>query len=804
MFSKKKPDRPNRTNPGNLAQFGLFDIPQNFDPANPMGGSVDSDGGDSDLEAELAALAGGGGAKPRKKPKQGINQLMSKQEFDAMVSVSLKDEDDAEEDVDENDPDLLSELNEITGASDEEGELTPPKEISPQKVPSGNVSEILTNRLKNYQILEREAKAAGESSKARRYGRAIKTLNDLIKKANAGVDININDESVPPEIIIKPKQPNDGTTPESEDNKTSENTDNSQGILSPTRPAPTIPIKTDPSLPDVVQNSVAEVKSGIDEELLNMLIERQKSYKIAALQAKKSGNNEQALKYVKIAKQFDLVIEAVKNGQSVDLSDMPGPPGQDDPKPRIQENETQKQSSEIEVPEIPSDIPQPELITAGTVEEALQQRLEFYKSHVQKATEEENSSKARRFGRIVKQYEQALKFHRAGKPVPFDELPTPPGFAPIPIPGTGKVTPSSPQAPKQDETAVSDSKEGGVAPAKPNASRISGNRSATSHQEKQVLILQAKQKQFKTAALNAKQKGELVQAKEFLRQAHGFDKLIEAAQAGLPVDWATIPVSPEAKSQLDDEYEIIMADEATEDGQSDNDVLSRLETQLTKQLKMCLSTRDHHKALGDVAGTNRFERLALNVTKDLDVIRVSRRTNNRVPKFHYETKDFAIVKSFTDLTDNDLELFIVRGINYKSENPKDIDTYVKFEFPFPQDTPYSDKTSTIKDTNNPTYDQTFVIPIQRSSRQCQRVFKRHGIKFEVYSRGGFFRSDSLIGTVNLKLQPLETQCEIHDSFDVMDGRRKTGGKLEVRLRLRSPIVTQQVEQIQEKWLIIDQ
>lgn len=38
----------------------------------------------------------------------------------------------------------------------------------------------------------------------------------------------------------------------------------------------------------------------------------------------------------------------------------------------------------------------------------------------------------------------------------------------------------------------------------------------------------------------------------------------------------------------------------------------------------------------------------------------------------------------------------------------------------------------------------------------------------------------------------------------MDGRRKTGGKLEVRLRLRSPIVTQQVEQIQEKWLTIDQ
>lgn len=31
---------------------------------------------------------------------------------------------------------------------------------------------------------------------------------------------------------------------------------------------------------------------------------------------------------------------------------------------------------------------------------------------------------------------------------------------------------------------------------------------------------------------------------------------------------------------------------------------------------------------------------------------------------------------------------------------------------------------------------------------------------------GFFRSDTLLGTVNVKLQPLETQCELHESFDV--------------------------------------
>nr|5VO5_A Chain A, Coiled-coil and C2 domain-containing protein 1-like,GH13992p [Drosophila melanogaster] len=60
--------------------------------------------------------------------------------------------------------------------------------------------------------------------------------------------------------------------------------------------------------------------------------------------------------------------------------------------------------------------------------EALQQRLEKYQSVEAAAKAENNSGKARRFGRIVKQYEDAIKLYKAGKPVPYDELPVPPGF----------------------------------------------------------------------------------------------------------------------------------------------------------------------------------------------------------------------------------------------------------------------------------------------------------------------------------------------------------------------------------------
>ncbi|CAH0556812.1 unnamed protein product [Brassicogethes aeneus] len=790
MFGKKKADRPKRDHSGkNLSQYGLFDM------TNDGGMDMDDEGNDSDLEAELAALSGGGGAKPKRPQRK---KALPQTDLNAMVAQSIRDiPSDEELSGDDDDPDLLNELQDLAGGEVNLEEATPevsPEYAKPALSDSVSVLSILEARLKMYEEAEASAKEAGEISKARRYGRALKTIKDLTKQAKAGSPVNNDD--IPPEVHFSVRKPIPAEGDE-------------------TSPA-TSPIDSNPPLahvepsPEATEPPVPQITKEINTELLELLNDRKLQYKKAALNAKKTGDAQTAMKYIKTAKQFDSVIAAVEAGQPVDLSKMPGPPGEAAAE-AVEENRVQRQSP----PDIPGvdeaaaePLPEPTLIVASSVLEALEQRLAVYKEQENKAKQEENSGKARRYGRIVKQFETAIKQHKAGKPVEYEELPTPPGYGPIPVGGAAATPKSSPPAVTPTKPAVS--------PSPTGVARQSGNHVATSRAEKQVAILLAKQKQFKEAALKAKQKGEIPQAKEYLRQAKGFDKLLEAARAGLPVDFSSIPVSPEAKSQLDNEYDIVMSGECNDDDSGDVDMMTRLETQLSKQLKMCLSTRDHHKALGDVAGTNRFERLALNVTKDLDIVRLSRRTpGSKVPKFHYETKDFSIVKSFTELTDNDLELLIVRGINYSSENPKDIDTYVKFTFPFPQETPYYDLTATVKDTNNPDYNATFTIPIQRTSRACQRVFKRHAIKFEVYSKSccagimcecfsGWFRSDTLLGTVNVKLQPLETQCELHESFDLLEGRKKVGGKLEVRLRLRHPIVTQQVEQLHEKWLVIDQ
>ena len=87
-------------------------------------------------------------------------------------------------------------------------------------------------------------------------------------------------------------------------------------------------------------------------------------------------------------------------------------------------------------------------------------------------------------------------------------------------------------------------------------------------------------------------------------------------------------------------------------------------------------------------------------------------------------------------------------------------------------------------------------------KSCQRVFKRASAKVEVWNKVGFLRSDVCVGSIGVKLQPLESQCVLHDTFPLMDGRRAVGGQLEIKIRLRNPVVTKQIEKVEEKWLII--
>jgi len=496
-------------------------------------------------------------------------------------------------------------------------------------------------------------------------------------------------------------------------------------------------------------------------------------FKELALEAKRAGDQATAIQMVRKVKACDQLISAAHQGESVDWSQLPLSVAQAPPvapidvkKPdpvvedvlQIDPSAHSAPVPEVAVAEPPvvETVPQPK-----STLEALEQRLAKYQSMQQQAQAESNSSKVRRMGRIVKQYQDAIKLQKAGKVVPFDELPTPLNYPPIPGAPVKAETDESEQAatpaatavpaPTPTPSSVTDPLPAAVSP--PKAAPAVKKTALATRQDKQLAALLERQSLFKQAALEAKKGGELSQAKEYLRMAKGLDPLIDANKAGIPVDMDTLPIPPQMKlhnasksstgtkrTGAEDGYEILSAEECalapTLSGSDKSALLVQLEADLLAQLKICTDNRDHYKLMGDVANANRFDQLALHTRKDLNVVRSAAIRGDMVPRWKNEIRTFSIVKCCTDLKDDDMEVTIVRGLSYNVPNPKTIDTYVRYEVPIPSsDNPSKDRTTTVKDTNSPEYNQTFHVSISRQSRSLQRIFKAKHVKFEVWAKG---------------------------------------------------------------------
>lgn len=538
-------------------QYGIFDL----DGIGNDGTNNDESGGDSDLEAELAAITsgGGGGRRPKPQPKPVIPTV----DLDRMVAASLRDidsdKDFSDDDDGDDDTDLLNELSTLTGNDvvvENEATIETPSNDTFAPTTSINQADTIKSRLEMYKMAESNAKELNDMSRARRFNRGLKTLQDLLKQVNSGKTINIDD--IPPEVTVKPIQKSIENTDVDKDEPTTIESPK----VSPVRPAPALPTSSNSAAVAALPTPILEPvnANNLDQAKIDILIARQKEYKMAALGAKKSGDMQKALQFVKIVKLFDTVLQTARDGQPVDLSDMPPPPNDlqidviscvGPPSESLKKEESEVQQTTLENPSNNYSVTDDGLITATSVAEALQQHLNKYLEVEKAAKDEGNSSKARRIGRIVKQYQDAVKLYKAGKTVPFDELPTPPGYAPIPVAGGISSTVSAPTVgptkqpqplPKPAEPVPSSPppQPHPRPPLRKQDSRISGNHSSTTLMNKTIDTLLQRQKEFKDAAIEAKKAGEIEEAKGYLKIYKGFDILLDTARGGLPIDFATV------------------------------------------------------------------------------------------------------------------------------------------------------------------------------------------------------------------------------------------------------------------------
>ncbi|XP_027706587.1 coiled-coil and C2 domain-containing protein 1A isoform X1 [Vombatus ursinus] len=818
MHKKKAPSGPPGRGVAAARQLGLL---VDFSPDGMM---IPEDGvNDADLEAEFMALVG---AQPPQELKSKAPLPM--ETIEKMASLCMKDLDEGEEEEDdddvEDDDELLAELNEVLGEREEPQDTRslplakspslPQPKVSPS---SAGMETTLAERLAMYQTAITNAKQTGDSSKVRRYERGVKTLENMLVSVKKGR--SINEEDIPPPVAVgKSLTPPPEVPP-------------AQSTI-PTQPPehqlPAVPPKT-LSVPTSHGSRVTEkpvpVASPVScgsgsPESLALLQERQREYKRAALRSKQEGDSEAATKYYRVAKSFDAVLEAMTRGEAVDLSRLPPPPDQmlkTLPSPGLQPPASTPGTSTVS-PSMPEMPPPPR-----TLLEALEQRMERYRVAAGQARDKGDDRKARMHDRIVKQYQDAIRAHKSGRSVDVAELPVPPGFPPIQ--GLEAATPTQQSLVGVLETAMrlANQDEEEEETKKPSTHSLPSPQpkvqaprpsmpgpgpagkvaiKGSTKAQQQLAFLEGRKKQLLQAALQAKQKNDLEGAKLFLRQAKGLEPMLEASVNGLPVDITKVPPAPVNKEDFTLAQRPGAAISLEEAGH-----YAELTKLMRQQHEMCLKYSNQFTHLGNVVETSKFEKMAEDCKKSMEILKQAHSRGFPLPKFHYEQRTFSVVKIFPELSSSDMVLFIVKGINLPTPpglSPSDLDTFVRFDFPYPNaEEAQKDKTNVIKNTASPEFKEQFKLFIQRGHRGFKRAVQTKGIKFEVVHKGGLFKPDRALGTAQLKLEGLESACEIREILEILDGRRPTGGRLEVMVRLREPLTSQQLDTVTERWLVID-
>ncbi|KAK0425709.1 hypothetical protein QR680_009332 [Steinernema hermaphroditum] len=734
---------------------------------------------DDDLLAELMALENEGKRKVESSTqKRSAGRTLDPRALSAALA-EIPDDDGEMSDAIEDDEELLGELADLLGDDQPEAVAPPPLPSRPARQQDDSLLHKLREVESEYKKMK--ADAAGNTSKIRRYDRALAKISDLIEKAEKGIKFDLSEIPPSPSASAAPQSSSEPVPPSAPVRSSStEQPPRELPRKKEVLPPPVPPRKEEPQRvhADSSSSSAAPAKpdGGLQKEVLLSLLQRRKqAYIKNAHLASKAEDKAAALEFVAVAKQFDEAIKAVNSGVLTECDESEIPPT---PPP-------------YRIP--PSKMPPPK-----TISEDLQRRVEVFIDLSSKYKAEDNERKLRMNSRIIENYQEAMREIRAGRPFDLSELPPPPGFEKL-ASRTALLV--------QNVSATP------MAAARPLAAVDPRSGGPPSRQQNQLQFLLTRQKQFKDAAILAKKRGDVITAKKYLLSAKGFEPMIEASHNGLPVDIRKAPIPPQVlpsqgtlKPTIESQKSLTGNESALIAGDT-REVFASMERDLIRQVKLCDNNRTHFAKLGDVSRVKLYESMLSSCKRDLLQIRSEAANGNVPPRFRYVIKEFPCVEMNADMPPEVARVVIVGADEVKLPSgykPTDGNIYVAYDFPFPHDSHQTGKTKLVSGTDSPRFNETVDFNVNRKSRQLLRVIKRSGIKFEVYQKGGFLRSDKLLGTTEFKINDLENKATIDGIVALMDGRKPAGGRLAVNVKVREPLGETALKVIKEKWLVIEQ
>ena len=516
---------------------------------------------------------------------------------------------------------------------------------------------------------------------------------------------------------------------------------------SKTQVTPSVSRTTAQSLPATLKKPVSSKSDA--SVIRSLLVERRNQYQSAAKSKRDSAKKKE---FLLIAARFSRIVKAVDAGQEVDLSQMPGPPPgfeshfNVDVKSLSTPSPPQKltaPSSSHQVDGAADEVvvsPDPGIPVPKTALEALDQRLSKYKEGMKIAQEKGESSRVRRMGRIIKQYELAIKDTKIGKPVDYDDLPAPPGYPPIPAAKQVKrAQPGATSLPLPTQSLPVSSKPVGQATPQQITPSIS---------QQQIAMVERRMTELKLAAKQEQTKNNRDGALHYVKMMKGLESMLEMARNGLPVNLEQVPPSPFADlTKTKPSAEALSHLRPAEE--KDTETFNLIVKQLEKQIRICEKNAETYKKMGSNASAIEYENMSQNCKRELLALKGIQSQGYGPPKFTLETRVFVIIHSNTHLSGSVCEVEVTRAIDLTRPpkyEEKDMSVYVEVEFPYPVDAVPKKMTEAVSKTCSPEFkDQQLVFDIDRKHhRSLIRAFKRSPLKCNVWQRRSL-RKDLFIG-----------------------------------------------------------
>ncbi|XP_066499132.1 coiled-coil and C2 domain-containing protein 1A-like isoform X4 [Hoplias malabaricus] len=329
--------------------------------------------------------------------------------------------------------------------------------------------------------------------------------------------------------------------------------------------------------------------------------------------------------------------------------------------------------------------------------------------------------------------------------------------------------------------------------------------------EKELADAQAEQtgdtEQVKRDYLTAKKLDSIVEASKREEIEHAGFLLLpsvqEEAEVNSMVPEQERPCADPSMSSADMEIDEVLSSPCP----GTSHVYDQLIEILHQQEEKCRRYCQQFSHIGNITETTKFERLAEECASQTEILKLASDRGYSAPNFQMEDRTFNIFRIIPELSGSEMVLTIVKGVNLplpEGISPIDLDTSVRFMFAFPtSEEAQRDQTHSVKNSSSPEFGEQFTLHIKRNHRGFKRVILSKGIKFEIIQKGGLFKTDRVVGSAQMKLDSLETKCEIRQLIEVFRKRTPTGGYLEVQVKIREPLSGPQSETVTEKWLVLD-